>query len=120
MEMRFYELIGIKYWKRLVLWFIGLFYRKPEKRKGGNYWLESISVDGIKNFKEMLILNALLHTIASIFNTIWLVKYHFFVDNIPLLIFYIVMYVVNGYCIILQRYNWLRIKKTLKKISSRK
>ena len=119
-EMRIYELLGVKYWKRFVLWFPCLFIRDPEDRKGGNYWLEDISVSSIKKFKKQLLFNASLHIGAILVTNIPFFIMNLLDNNIPMMIYQVIFFLVNFYCIMLQRYNWLRIKKILKKISSRK
>ena len=120
MEMRVYELLGVKYWKRFVLWIICLLIRDPEDRKGGNYWLDDISVASIKKFKKQLLFNASLHIGAILVTNIPFFIMNLLDNNIPMMIYQVIWFLVNFYCIMLQRYNWLRIKKILKKISSRK
>lgn len=120
MEMRIYELLGVKYWKRFVLWFPCLFIRDPEDRKGGNYWLEDISFASIKKFKKQLLFNASLHIGAILVTNIPFFIMNLLDNNIPMMIYQVIFFLVNFCCIMLQRYNWLRIKKILKKISSRK
>ena len=120
MEMRVYELLGVKYWKRFVLWIICLLIRDPKDRKGGNYWLDDISVASIKKFKKQLLFNASLHIGAILVTNIPFFIMNLLDNNIPMMIYQVIWFLVNFYCIMLQRYNWLRIKKILKKISSRK
>lgn len=119
MEMRIYELLGIKYWKRFILWIACLFIRDHEDRKGANYWLEDISAASIKKFKKQLLFNGLYHTGAIVVNDIIVFIMKLLGSNISI-IYQVIFFLVNFYCVMLQRYNWLRIKKILKKISSRK
>lgn len=116
MEIKFYEKIGVRQWKKFVLWLMALLIRNPKARKGGNYYLAGRSLKNVKSFKKMLLFNASIHIWAISNNIRYFIEFTIpngsfsFSD-----IFVIIAFVINLYCIMLQRYNWLRINKVLKK-----
>lgn len=116
MEMKFYEKLGVRQWKKFVLWLDAKTERNPTKRNGGNYYLNAINVKAAKNFKVALIFNGLIHSIGALFCIYCIMGCISNGDIIsyPILIFTI-CFLINAYCVMLQRYNWLRIKRILKK-----
>ena len=116
MEIKFYEIIGVKHWKRFLMRLEAMLLPNPEARRVGNYNLKSTSLKSVKNFKKMLILNGFIHFIPGTICIYWIIKNilgsKFFSFSTPI---FIVLFLVNLYCVLLQRYNWLRINKVLKK-----
>lgn len=118
MEMKFYEKIGVRQWKKFVLWLMAQVIRNPKDRKGSNYYLAAIDLKAVKKFRKMLLLNGLIHA-WGLFCVSLLI--HYILENnvfsFSMLILIICGFLINLYCVILQRYNWLRIKKVLKKVA---
>ena len=114
MEMKFYELIGVKQWKKFVLWIMALFIRNPKERRGGNYYLEKINLGSIKKFKKQLHFNASIHIVGAILCLSFIVM-NLLSEQISIVstVIQVLILILNLYCIMLQRYNWLRIKKIL-------
>lgn len=122
MEMEFYKKIGVLQWKKFVLWLMSKRIRNPEKRKGGNYYLERIDLNSVRDFKGTLWYNGVIHAFGAICGIIaiidiigWIRINNIF--SIVMLIINIIFFIVNLYCVMLQRYNWLRIKKVLNKVA---
>ena len=122
MEMKFYEKLGIRKWKKFLLWFMSKIIRNPEKRKGG-YYLADISLEAAKKYRKTLLINALIHIWCSIIFSliiiniimVWIIlkRISFFF----LMICSILGLIINLYCVMMQRYNWLRIKRILTKVA---
>ena len=116
MEMKFYEKIGVRQWKKFVLWLMAQIIRDPEERKGGNYYLKERNLNEIRKFRKQLLLNGTIHAFAITLNIINIMQNNFISFST---LFQTGWFFVNLYCIMLQRYNWIRIKNLLKK-STRK
>jgi len=126
-ELKTYELLGIKHFRKLVFKILEIFIYKKLKNmtkserkkymmnKRSNYNIgRDRSYERIKKFKNKLYSNALIHTYGIIIikpNIIKIIN-----GNIDLIseIISILFLIINIYCIMLQRYNCIRINKTLR------
>lgn len=119
-ELKLYEKIGIKHFKSFVLKLRDFSFRYVIKmteeeiqnslNSQSNYNIGKInSMEDVVNFKKMLYLNALIHTFAMIPCLIA------FINATNLL--FLLLTIINIYCIILQRYNCIRINKLIKKMT---
>lgn len=121
MEMKLYEKLGVLYWKKFVLWVSVLGVRNPNDRKGTNYYLKDLSLKSVKDFRKWLWFNALVHIFGFMYSAIWIIyiiiniHLYSFYASILFIIIHIIFLILNLYCIMLQRYNYLRIKKVLKR-----
>jgi len=119
-EMKIYEFLGVKTFRSLAYKLIYLFrlpftlsLSKEEREKKlhstpSNYNMKKGNgLQDLRDFKKMLLLNASLH-IYSLFNCI-----HYLVRDFSVIILFAV--IINIYCIMLQRYNHIRINQILKK-----
>lgn len=115
-EEKIYEFIGIKQFKKLVVW-IGKKVRGNQKiSKEDNYFLHKLTTDGVKDFKKYGIkVNTLIHlgVLPFFISRIFTTSSKIF---IPL---YILGGVTNLYCVILQRYNTIRLNRIYKKMQER-
>ena len=116
MELKFYEKIGVKHWKRFLMWLMAKLTPDTKHRKGSNYYLKYQRISAVKQFKKMLILNGTIHFVGSIYCLMFIMGNilgnNIFSFSTPILI---VFFGMNLYCLLLQRYNWIRINKVLKK-----
>lgn len=121
LEMRIYELFGIKWFKKFVFFQREIFCHllMPKKTKEevrdylnkntGNYKLGKVkSLDDLKTFKKWLYVNATIHSIAEVILLLTLG-----VPSIALNSVFLVTSIVNVYCILLQRYNCIRINQVI-------
>lgn len=119
MEMKFYEKIGVRKWKNFMLWLMGLVCRNPEvMRKVENYYLSGINIMAVKNFRKMLVFNGVVHflgILACIEGFVLIMMQNNLVSFQTLEM--TVLFFLHLYCTMLQRYNWIRIKKVLKKVT---
>lgn len=107
-----YKCLGIPQFKRIVLSLEKLRHRKDGLRNR-NYHPQNLSVIALENYYWYLIYNSFLHVISLfvsglyfVFIQIW--EIHFVV--VDFLIWILVVF--NVYCIILQRYNILKLRNT--------
>ncbi len=122
-ELRFYELIGVKLFRKAVLAFEKFKHRK-DGLQNENYHPKGLSCAGLKRFSGYLIYNALLHIISQLFAVLYFVIVIIFKPNLLMLdIAVCIMAVFNFYCIMLQRYIYLKMKqhicKTLDKMNKK-
>lgn len=129
-ELKVYELLGIKTFRKMVFKFcriiatpFTLLIPKEERKKFLdelkiiNYNIGGYSSKNLHAFKKYLFLNSAIHVFALLYCIPAFLKViggtaSFFMSIIiPILI------VINSYCIILQRYNYIRIKQVIKKIT---
>lgn len=116
--MNFYRKIGVLQWKKFVLWLMSQFIRNPEDRKGSNYYLAGINRQSVKDFRKMLLLNGSIHIVGVMFCILDMASIIAANNIVSISMLYtIILFLVNLYCVMLQRYNWLRIKKVLNKVA---
>ena len=133
-EMKIYEALGVKIFKKIVM---GLAYlviipMTPKKTKEErieylysvptNYTIgKDRDLDSIKIFRSKLITNALIHIWAfSLALGSFLIDIKHPESNIRSLITTVLIgFGVNTYCVMLQRYNYIRIKDIIKRMQVR-
>lgn len=113
-EMKIYEKLGVRKWKKFVLWLMLFITRDPEF-KGINYNIQSFSLKSVKDFRKWLWFNALIHVNGMINCLYWIIYYINLDRSFSFIMFYVIFFILNFYCVMLQRYNYIRIKKVLKK-----
>ena len=121
LEMRFYELIGIKKFRKAVFklqWFL-----TPNKKENNgerlrvfkdasNYNIgKNVNYESIKAFKKQLLFNSTIHSIGIIILIPFFIKD---INSLDAIIGYSFAVVFNSYCIMLQRYNWIKSNNVLK------
>lgn len=126
-EMKIYEKLGIKKFKKFVF---GISYvvmfpfmlmekktfkdaKKVVNEASSNYSIgKNLNYEGIKEFKKMIYLNSFIH-ISALIGCIY--KMPNIIENasiIPIIIESSLI-TLNTYCLMLQRYNYIRINKTI-------
>lgn len=107
-EMKIYELLGVKLFRKAAFKLEKIVHRK-DKGKNTNYHIQKNQLNSLEDFKKYLFYNGAIHT-----NNL--------IRGIPLLV---LMYLLNlktlsliglsawllkdAYCVMLQRYNWIRL-----------
>ncbi|MDD2435769.1 MAG: hypothetical protein PHO63_05935 [Bacilli bacterium] len=115
-EEKIYECLGIKKFKKVVI-SLGRYVRKNQKiSKGDNYFLYKLNTDSIKDYKENGIkVNSFIHGGAVLFCLFNLVTAHSTVS----ITINVLGGVVNLYCVMLQRYNNIRLNRIYEKMKER-
>lgn len=116
MEKKIYEILGIKYYRKFVLFCKARFNKFTKTKDNDNYFLRGYSKEDIIYLKEQFEKNFKTHiggTVAGLFLLII-----FLLEN-PISAlkvgFALFVFLLNGYSSMLQRYNLLRISKIMKK-----
>lgn len=110
-ETHIYHFLGVKYFCKGILWFEKIKNHKTDK-KNENYHLSAIDIISLEKHKGFLLYNALLHSVSIFFIIVYCVLASIARLNNPVMdIIMTILLLLNIYCIILQRTNYLRIKK---------
>lgn len=120
-----YEKLGVKIFKKLVILLQNII-RKPFNKKNAkldfdNYYLTSYNLNGLQKYKKQgIIVNSIIH-IPFLIISIMLVITSLITCNytLKILLTQISLVLINGYCVMLQRYNQIRINKLITSINKR-
>lgn len=110
-ELRVYRILGVNQFRKLILAFEKIRHFK-DKRKNENYHLSNFDVISLERYNGFLIYNAFLHCVSLFFTVLYEVLStaiefrNVFMDSS--IVFLILL---NVYCIMLQRTNYLKLKK---------
>ena len=131
-EMKLYELLGIKVFKKMAFFVrdivtLPLTFKMPkEERKkslyntASNYNIgKSKSLEDIKKFKKQLFKNAGIHIFALLAFIPSFIKIIIGMASLSTTIIVLPAMVMNIYCIMLQRYNCIRINQLIEKMTPR-
>ncbi|MCD7822669.1 MAG: hypothetical protein LUG86_01415 [Oscillospiraceae bacterium] len=106
-----YRLLGVNRFQRLVL----TIERIKHHRVGGhneNYHPDGMSIFSLERFRSFLVYNAFLHSVSLLFAISGLILSAFLGHyRVALCVFSVLLLVANLYCIMLQRTNFLRLRK---------
>lgn len=127
-ELKIYELLGVKIFRKMAFWLydkvwilLTLKMSKEERKKyiyntRTNYNLGKVnSLEDIKNYKKYLFMNAGLHIVALTLCIPNFLKVIAGTTSILNTIRNLSAIIINIYCIMLQRYNLIRINEVIKK-----
>lgn len=112
-ELLFYKCIGVLWFKKIVL----RFEKMLHVNRGYslmNYHPEKMTTEGIKNFFWQLLYNCTLHITSIVFSLLYFfITFIGKVKIMPLNAIVLMMIIFNLYCIFLQRYIYLKMRKVL-------
>ncbi len=119
-EVKVYELLGVRFFRKLVFKLEQFIHRK-DRGKNINYHLAQNSLDGISAFTKYLFYNGAIHVRNIIIIAgIILVKAALFRSfrwyDVLLLLFLL----KDIYCVMLQRYNYLRLEDRKERLEERR
>jgi len=111
LEMRIYYLLGVGHFQKATLWLEKIMHNRDNK-SNENYHPSSVDFIALERHDAFLLYNAFLHCVSLSFIIIYTVfsiaiKFSCFVLEVIMLI----LALLNIYCIILQRTNYLRLKE---------
>ena len=116
-EKKIYELLGIKVFRKLVFT-LEKFLHIKDKKKNINYHLKQKNLSSIQDFKKYLFYNGSIHIRNLIRGIIIIPIMLLFSINTIFIISLIALLIKDLYCVMLQRYNWIRICETEKKLQA--
>lgn len=109
-EARFYELLGIKAFRRLLF----ALEKRRHRRDGGesrNYHLKDASVSAVQRYKGYILYNSLLHAVSLAFVLLYFLIVTLLGRQYPVLTVVMLLTAVgNLYCFMLQRYTYLKLQ----------
>lgn len=130
LELRIYEILGVKIFKKMVfellysLSFFVTFKLSRKERKNiidsmpSNYVMKKGNrLQDLKNFKKAILFNTGLHTLGFTTSMYSIIKTIIFFPTTFSVICFLFLIIVNLYCLMLQRYNWVRINEVINKFA---
>jgi hypothetical protein len=119
-ERNLYELLGVKLFRKAVM----AFERARHKKDGGvntNYHLKSCSLSAAYNYKWYLVYNSVFHVISILLTAAYFAITRVFGEvylAADILVCIIILF--NIYCLMLQRYTWLRLAERIWRLEKRR
>lgn len=111
MEQKIYRSLGVNYYRKFIIW-IKLKYDKLRgKPDTDNYFLKSYSDEGIDFLKKQFIKNAQIHLIG----VLACIPALFLTEHPWVQIIAVPLILHNLYCVMIQRYNIIRINQIQEK-----
>lgn len=119
-EVKIYELLGIILFKKAVFKLEKIIHRKDGKKNINYHIKNSNDMESVDNFKKFLYYNGAIHTKNLIFDIPVIILMIVFRYNLILIVPIMLWLIKDIYCIMLQRYNWLKINGFEEKLQVRK
>lgn len=119
LELKIYEFLGVKQLKKAVFMLEKIIHKR-DKGKNINYHIKnSNDRESVDSFKKYLYYNGFIHTKNLITGIPIIVFAILCGQNLLFLIPLILFLIKDVYCVMLQRYNWLKISEFEKKLEIR-
>ena len=119
LELKIYEFLGVKQFKKAVFMLEKIIHKR-DKGKNINYHIKnSNDRESVDSFKKYLYYNGFIHTKNLITGIPIIVFAILCGQNLLFLIPLILFLIKDVYCVMLQRYNWLKISEFEKKLEIR-
>lgn len=114
MEKKIYEVLGIKQYRNFVLLCKAKCNTFFKNDNYDNYLLRGYSYEDIIYLKKQFKINFIIHMIGTI-GAISLIVIHLMENSLIKACFVVILFLLNGYSCMLQRYNLLKINVIIKK-----
>lgn len=112
-EVKLYRFLGVKQFQKLVFKLEKFIHRK-DGEKNTNYHFSSIGQSAVEAFYKFLFFNGGIHVRNLVFFAVYIILRVIFGKSINLFdILFSLLAVKDIYCVMLQRYNFIRIKATI-------
>ena len=116
MEKKIYEILGIKHYRKFVLFCKSKFNKLTKTEDNDNYFLRNYSKEDIIFLKEQFQKNFKIHMAGTAVGFFLLIIFLFEAPVSVLKVgLAILVFLLNGYSCMLQRYNLLKINRIIKK-----
>ena len=111
LELQIYHLLGVDQFCKAILWFEKIKHYRDNK-KNENYHLSNFDVLALEQYNGFLLYNAFLHVVGLFLAVVYIVlSIAIEFRNEVLDLTMIALTLLNIYCIILQRANYLKLKE---------
>ncbi len=119
-ERKIYELLGIRAFRKAIMSFERLRHKK-DGRRNANYHLKNHSLSAARSFRWYVIYNSIFHVLSLLLAAVYFVITRVFGEIfLAADIVISVLIVFNVYCLMLQRYTWIRLKEHIKLLERRR
>lgn len=119
LELKIYKALGVKYFRNLAFKLEKLIHIK-DKKKNINYHINDCKdLVSIDKFKKYLYYNGFIHVKNLIFGSAGLALMIILNASVVPVIALSTLLLKDAYCVMLQRYNWIRITRHEEKLKAR-
>lgn len=119
LELKIYKALGVKYFRNLAFKLEKLIHIK-DKKKNINYHINDCKdLVSIDKFKKYLYYNGFIHVKNLIFGSVGLTLMIILNASVVPVIALSTLLLKDAYCVMLQRYNWIRITRHEEKLKAR-
>lgn len=119
LELKIYKALGVKYFRNLAFKLEKLIHIK-DKKKNINYHINDCKdLVSIDKFKKYLYYNGFIHVKNLIFGSVGLALMIILNASVIPVIALSTLLLKDAYCVMLQRYNWIRITRHEEKLKAR-
>ena len=119
LELKIYKALGVKYFRNLAFKLEKLIHIK-DKKKNINYHINDCKdLVSIDKFKKYLYYNGFIHVKNLIFGSVGLTLMIILNASVVPVIALSTLVLKDAYCVMLQRYNWIRITRHEEKLKAR-
>lgn len=119
LELKIYKALGVKYFRNLAFKLEKLIHIK-DKKKNINYHINDCKdLVSIDKFKKYLYYNGFIHVKNLIFGSVGLALMIILNASVVPVIALSTLLLKDAYCVMLQRYNWIRITRHEEKLKAR-
>lgn len=110
-ELQMYRLLGVNWFRKLILIFEKIRHFK-DKQKNENYHPSNFDVFSLERYNGFLIYNTFLHCVSLLFTVLYAVlSITIAFRNVFMDLSIVFLTLLNLYCIMLQRTNYLKLKE---------
>ena len=119
LELKIYNALGVKHFRNLAFKLEKLIHIK-DKKKNINYHINDCKdLVSIDKFKKYLYYNGFIHVKNLIFGSVGLALMIILNASVVPVIALSTLLLKDAYCVMLQRYNWIRITRHEEKLKAR-
>lgn len=118
-EIKIYRLFGVNYFRKVILWFEKTKNHRKNKRNE-NYHPSAMDVISLEKYNGFLLYNTFLHSVSMFFVVVYcILAIAFGFHSLVIDIIMAIVSLLNIYCIVLQRTNYLKVKEYFYKYYNR-
>lgn len=119
LELKIYKILGVKQFRNLAFKLEKLIHIK-DKKKNINYHINDCKdLVSVNKFKKYLYYNGFIHVKNLIFGSVGLALMIILNTSVVPIVALSTLLLKDAYCVMLQRYNWIRITRHEEKLKAR-
>ena len=119
LELKIYKALGVKYFRNLAFKLEKLIHIKDKKKNINDHINDCKDLVSIDKFKKYLYYNGFIHVKNLIFGSVGLALMIILNASVVPVIALSTLLLKDAYCVMLQRYNWIRITRHEEKLKAR-